>query len=289
MPKTTAKTSHKQDLVGAALLAALAIASADACAQQGVIASGAIASAQKNDEELAMAAQNPVAAMISLPLQYNYDHNIGPQETGHKNYVNVQPVIPISLNENWNLISRTILPVVWQNDIVPGSGSQSGIGDITQSFFFSPKKPTENGWIWGAGPVIYIPTASNDLLGVDKWGLGPTGVLLKQENGWTYGALVNHIWSTGGSGRTDINSTYMQPFLSYTTKSFTTFALNSESTYNWETNKWSVPFNFMVTQLLKVGEQRFTLQGGVRYWAESPDSGAHGWGLRFTVTFLFPK
>jgi hypothetical protein len=93
----------------------------------------------------------------------------------------------------------------------------------------------------------------------------------------------------GGSGRADINSTYLQPFLSYTTKSHTTFALNSESTYNWETSKWSVPLNLMVTQLLKIGEQRLTLQGGVRYWAESPDSGAHGWGFRFTVTFLFPK
>jgi len=276
MPKTTAKTSHKQDLVGAALLAALAIASADAWAQ-------------KTDEEIALAAQNPVAAMISVPLQYNYDQNIGPQETGHKNYVNVQPVIPISLNDDWNLISRTILPVVWQSDIFPGSGSQSGIGDITQSFFFSPKKPTENGWIWGAGPVVYVPTASNDLLGADKWGLGPTAVFLKQEHGFTYGVLANHIWSTGGSGRVNINSTYMQPFFSYTTKTHTTIALNSESTYNWEIEKWSVPFNLMVSQLVKVGEQRLQLQAGARYWATSPDSGPHGWGFRFTVTFLFPN
>ena len=276
MPKTTAKTSHKQDLVGAALLAALAIASADAWAQ-------------KTDEEIALAAQNPVAAMISVPLQYNYDQNIGPQETGHKNYVNVQPVIPFSLNEDWNLISRTILPVVWQSDIFPGSGSQSGIGDITQSFFFSPKKPTENGWIWGAGPVVYVPTASNDLLGADKWGLGPTAVFLKQEHGFTYGVLANHIWSTGGSGRVNINSTYMQPFFSYTTKTHTTIALNSESTYNWEIEKWSVPFNLMVSQLVKVGEQRLQLQAGARYWATSPDSGPHGWGFRLTVTFLFPN
>jgi hypothetical protein len=276
MPKTTAKTSHKQDLVGAALLAALAIASADAWAQ-------------KTDEEIALAAQNPVAAMISVPFQYNYDQNIGPQETGHKNYVNVQPVIPISLNDDWNLISRTILPVVWQSDIFPGSGSQSGIGDITQSFFFSPKKPTEGGWIWGAGPIIYIPTASNDLLGVDKWGLGPTAVFLKQEHGFTYGALMNQIWSTGGSGRADISNTYLQPFFSYTTKAHTTFAVNSESTYNWETDKWSVPFNFLVKQMVKVGEQRLQLEAGARYWATSPDIGPHGWGFRFTVTFLFPK
>jgi hypothetical protein len=276
MRKTTIKTSHQQSLIAAACLAALAIASADAWAQQ-------------SEEEIALAAQNPVAAMVSLPLQYNYDQNIGPREDGRKNYVNVQPVMPFSLNEDWNLISRTIVPVVWQSDLFPGAGSQSGIGDITQSFFFSPKKPSAGGWIWGVGPVIYLPTASDDLLGADKWGLGPTGVFLKQEHGWTYGVLANHIWSTGGSGRADINNTFLQPFLTYTTKTFTSFTANSESTYNWETENWSVPINLMVSQLLKVGEQRLQLQAGARYWADSPDSGPHGWGARFTVTFLFPK
>ena len=275
MHDTTVKTSRRH-LIAAACLAALAIASADAWAQQ-------------SEEEIALAAQNPVAAMVSLPLQYNYDQNIGPREDGHKNYVNVQPVIPFSLDEDWNLISRTIVPVVWQSDLFPGAGSQSGIGDITQSFFFSPKKPSAGGWIWGVGPVIYLPTASDDLLGADKWGLGPTGVFLKQEHGWTYGVLANHIWSTGGSGRADINNTFLQPFLTYTTKTFTSFTANSESTYNWETENWSVPINLMVSQLLKVGEQRLQLQAGARYWADSPDSGPHGWGARFTVTFLFPK
>lgn len=275
MHDTTVKT-FRRHLIAAAWLAALAVASAAAWAQQ-------------SEEEIALAAQNPVAAMVSLPLQYNYDQNIGPREDGHKNYVNVQPVIPFSLDEDWNLISRTIMPVVWQTDLFPGAGSQSGIGDITQSFFFSPKKPTADGWIWGVGPVIYLPTASDDLLGADKWGLGPTAVFLKQEHGWTYGALANHIWSTGGSGRADINNTFLQPFLTYTTKTFTSFTANSESTYNWETENWSVPINLMVSQLLKVGEQRLQLQAGARYWADSPDSGPHGWGARFTVTFLFPK
>ena len=276
MRKTAAKTSRKQDLIAAALLAALAVASVGACAQQ-------------TEEEIALAAQNPVAAMVSLPLQYNYDQKIGPLENGHKNYVNVQPVIPFSLNEDWNLISRTIVPLVWQADIFPRSGSQSGIGDITQSFFFSPKKPTADGWIWGAGPVIYVPAATSDLLGADKWGLGPTGVALLQKNGWTVGVLANHIWSTGGAGRVNINSTFLQPFLTYTTKTFTSFSVNSESTYNWQTEQWSVPINLMVTQLFKIGEQRLQLQAGARYWADSPDTGAHGWGARLTLTFLFPK
>jgi len=276
MRKATVKTSHKQNLIAAALVAALAIASVDVFAQ-------------KTEEELALAAQNPVAAMVSVPMQYNYDQNIGPRETGHKNYLNIQPVIPFSLNEDWNLISRTIMPVVWQSDIFPGAGSQSGIGDVTQSFFFSPKKPTEGGWIWAVGPVIYLPTASDDLLGADKWGLGPTGVILKQAHGWTVGILANHIWSVGGSGRADISNTFLQPFLTYTTETHTSFTVNSESTYNWKTEQWSVPINLMVSQLVKVGEQRLQLQAGARYWADSPDVGAHGWGARFTVTLLFPK
>ena len=275
MGKATVKTSRKQDLIAAALFAALAFASADVCAQQ-------------TDEELALAALNPIAAMVSVPLQYNYDHEIGPQEAGHKNYVNVQPVLPVSLNEDWNLISRTIVPVVWQQDIFPGAGSQSGIGDTTQSFFFSPKKPTADGWIWGVGPVLYLPTASQDLLGADKWGLGPTGVVLKQEHGWTYGALVNHIWSTGGAGRATVNNTFMQPFLEYTNKSLTSFILQTETTYDWTRNQWSVPIHFLVSQFFKVGDQKMTFQVGARYWADSPDAGAHGWGARATLTLLFP-
>lgn len=278
MRKMNIKTSHQQSLIAAACLAALAIASADAWAQQ-------------SEEEIAKAAQNPVAAMISLPLQYNYDQNIGPLEDGHKNYVNVQPVIPFSLNEDWNLISRTIVPVIWQSDLFPGAGSQSGIGDTTASLFFSPKKPTSGGWIWGVGPVFYLPTASDDLLGADKWGAGPTAVFLKQEHGFTYGALMNHIWSVGGdSDRADISNTFLQPFFSYTTKTHTTFAVNTESSYNWETEQWSVPINLLVKQLVKVGEQRLQLTAGARYWADSPDNiGPQGWGARFEVSFLFPK
>jgi hypothetical protein len=276
MGKTAFETARHRWLARAAALAALATASASAHAV--------------SEEELVKATQNPIAALMSVPFQYNYDQNIGPEENGHKSYVNFQPVIPFSISEDWNLISRTILPLIDQRDIFPGSGSQSGLGDTTQSLFFSPKKPTADGWIWGAGPVFYLPTATDDLLGAEKWGVGPTGVALKQEGPWTVGALANHIWSVAGSSdRADIDSTYLQPFLSYTLKSFTTFSVNTESTYNWETEQWSVPVNFLISQLLKIGEQRLQLQVGARYWVESPDSGAHGWGARFQVNFLFPK
>ena len=148
---------------------------------------------------------------------------------------------------------------------------------------------TSGGWIWGAGPVLQIPTAPDDVLGEEKWGAGPTAVVLKQQGPWTYGALVNHVWSFAGeSGRDDVKRTFLQPFASYTTKTFTSFGLNTESTYDWQREQWAVPVNGFVQQLLKVGKQPIALQLGGRYYAEGP-SGAPEWGLRFQVSFLFPK
>ena len=259
------------------------------------IAGGMLAPALADDAadqaELAKKTLNPVADLISLPIQFNYDRGIGPTDDGKKYVVNIQPVIPISIGPDWNVISRTILPLVDQDDILPdGKADASGIGDTTQSFFFSPKKPTARGWIWGAGPVLLLPTASDDDLGGEKWGLGPTAVALRQEHGFTYGILANHIWSVAGdSDRSDISSTFLQPFFSYTTKTFTSFTINTESTYDWEDDEWSVPVNFLVSQVLKIGPQPISLQAGPRYWADSPDNGPEGWGFRFTLTFLFPK
>lgn len=244
-----------------------------------------------DDAELAKQALNPIAALISLPLQLNYDENIGPDERGEKWLLNVQPVIPFSISADWNLISRTIVPLVSQHDVAPGTGTDAGVGDITQSLFFSPKKPTAGGWIWGVGPVLLLPTGSEDRLTADKWGLGPTAVVLKQQSGWTVGALANHIWSVAGDDdRNDISATFLQPFVSYTTKTLTSFTVNSESTYDWKSEQWTVPVNFMVTQMLKVGNQPLTLQAGARYWADSPQgAGPEGWGFRIALTFLFPK
>jgi hypothetical protein len=223
--------------------------------------------------ELAKQLSNPVAALISVPIQFNYDSNIGPARDGERTTINIQPVIPIEINADWNLISRTILPVVFQNDIFPGAGSQSGTGDVVASAFFSPKAPTAGGWIWG-----------------DKWGMGPTAVVLKQQNGWTYGALVNHIWSfAGSSSRADISSTFLQPFLTYGTPTGWTFALNTESTYDWENEQWSVPLNASASKVTKFGGQLVSLGAGVRYWADSPESGPHDVGFRLIVTLLFPK
>jgi len=237
------------------------------------------------EAELAKKLNNPVASLISVPIQNNWDFGIGP-ENAMKYTANIQPVIPITLNKDWNLILRTILPVIYAESPVKGGADHSGLGDVTQSFFLSPKAPV-GGWILGAGPVGYYPTASERELGGGKWGAGPTIVALRQEHGFTYGILANHIWSFAGWGEQNINATYLQPFVSFTTKKYTTFSVNTESTYNWQSEQWTVPLNFGIQQLVKIGGRPVAFQLGYRYYADKP-SGGPDWGLRFTITFLFP-
>ncbi len=235
--------------------------------------------------ELAKKLQNPVASLIQVPIQNNWDFGIG-SANAMRYTANVQPVVPFSLNDDWNLVTRTIVPVIYAESPVIGGSSKFGLGDIVQSFFFSPKAPV-NGWILAGGPVLLYPSGT-DGLSADKWGAGPTALALKQENGWTYGFLMNHLWSYAGSGNAEVNATFIQPFVSYTTKTFTTFGVNTESTYDWNNHQWTVPLNASVSQLLKVGKQPIQLSLGAKYYADGP-SGGPDWGLRFAVTFLFPK
>jgi hypothetical protein len=174
-----------------------------------------------------------VADLISVPIQNNWDFGIGPANA-MRYTVNIQPVIPISLTHTWNVITRTITPVIYAESPVEGGDSAYGLGDILQSFFLSPKEPV-HGWILGGGPVFSYPTATDNVLGTQKWGAGPTVVLLRQECGWTYGVLANQVWSFAGSShRSNVSSAFLQPFLTYTTHTHTTFGINTESTYDWE-------------------------------------------------------
>jgi len=138
--------------------------------------------------------------------------------------------------------------------------------------------------------VFLLPTGSDDLLTSDQWGGGPTAVVLKQEKGWTYGALANHIWSfAGADDRADVSATFLQPFLSFTTPAAWTFTLNTESTYDWTNEAWSVPVNAVVSKVTRIGGQLASVGLGLRYWADGPDGGPKGLGFRLVATLLFPK
>ncbi len=250
--------------------------------------------------ELAKKLANPIASLISVPIQNNSDFGIG-SANALRYTANMQPVIPVALNTNWNLITRTIIPVIYAEAPRLGGNSQSGLGDIVQSFWASPKAPTDGGWIWGAGAVLLYPSGT-DGLSSHQWGGGPTALALRQQNGWTYGLLANHLWShrrTGRHGSSDagdasdgsdayINATFLQPFVSRSTKTFTTFGLNTESTYDWSHTQWTVPLNASVSQLVKLGGKPVQFALGFKYYAEKPIGGPD-WGVRFTVTFLFPR
>ena len=172
--------------------------------------------AEMSAEELAKLAQNPVGNLISVPFQNNTNFGVGPQ-SGTQNVLNIQPVIPITINSDWNLITRTIMPLIWQPGFYPGQGTSFGLGDIQMTGFVSPSKPGPGGLIWGAGPIVQLPTNTNDL-GNKNWGLGPSAVVLRIQHGspWVYGVLVNNIWSLSNDNAGGAyNNGLIQPFVNY--------------------------------------------------------------------------
>jgi len=242
---------------------------------------------------LAKAAQNPVASMISLPLQFNMNFDTGPEDD-LQTVLNIQPVVPFSLGENWNLITRTIMPVISQPDFGVYSKRENGIGDIQFSTFLSPKAPSSGGWIWGAGPIVQLDSATDDRLGQGAWGLGPTAVALRIAGPWVYGALVNNVWSVSeDDDRGEVNQFLMQPFINYNFPSspgrYLTFS--PIITADWEADsgqEWLVPVGLGIGQVTRLGEQPVNLQGAFYYNVERPD-GAPNYQVRLQFQFLFPK
>ncbi|WP_043758007.1 hypothetical protein [Imhoffiella purpurea] len=255
-----------------------------------VLTLGVAGRAVSQDADLAQELTNPLADLVTVPIQMNLDRGIGPEDDGSKLTTNIQPVIPFHLGSDWNLITRTIVPLVHQDDLIPDAGSQFGLGDINLTLFFSPKRPTAGGLTWGLGPVVLLPTATDSPIGARKWGAGPAGVALVLRGPWTAGVLANHIWSfAGDDDRSDISNSFVQPFVAYTWPSAWTLSVQSESSYDWEREQWSVPVNLALSKLVRLGRLPVSLQGGVGYWAESPDAGPEGFRFRLQANLVLPK
>ena len=249
------------------------------------------ANAEMSEEELAKLAQNPVGNLISLPFQNNTNLNFGPDK-GTQNILNIQPVVPISINDDWNIITRTIVPVIWNPSLGPGIDSRNGIGDIVFTAFLSPAKP--GAWIWGAGPIVQLPTNSNAELGNGNWGLGPSVVVLHMAHGdpWVYGALVNNVWSlTSNKQGGAYSNALIQPFVNYNFEGGLYLTSAPILTVNWKAdggNKWTVPVGGGVGKIFHLGKLPVNTQISAYYNAVRPDFQAN-WQIRAQAQLMFPK
>ncbi|WP_088341607.1 hypothetical protein [Robiginitalea sediminis] len=238
-------------------------------------------------DDLAKKLQNPIASIISVPFQNNFDFGIGPFD-GSRWTMNMQPVIPISIGPEWNLITRTVIPLISQNDVFAPGSSQTGLSDMVASAWFSPKEPTPSGLIWGAGPVLLVPIATDELLGTEKFGVGPTVVILQQAGAFTYGGLVNHIWSVAGSDtRADVNQSFIQPFVARNFPGGYALTAVAEITQNWEFDASSGVFAIVGSKVVTIGKQATQVAVGPRVFFGNAK--AANWGLRAAFTLLFPK
>jgi hypothetical protein len=245
-----------------------------------------------SDADLAKQLSNPLAALVAVPFQFNWEQGVGYQD-GTRTILNVQPVVPFTLNDKWNLIGRWIMPLVSQPPLTPGSASSYGLSDILFSAFFAPSD-TKSGLTWGVGPALSLPMTSDPTLGSGQWAAGPTAVILKESGHWTYGVLANQLWSfasTSDATRAKVNKTFIQPFLAYNTPHAVTFTVQSEATYDHEAaggQKWTVPINFQVSKVSRFGPFPFQMGGGWGYFVDSPDIGPDR-KIRVVFSILLPR
>jgi hypothetical protein len=255
--------------------------------------------AQQSTEDLAAAAQNPVAAMYSLPFQNNIYGGAGPSHNATANVLNIQPVLPFTVGE-WNVISRTIAPLVYLPSLSTGpseipeqslfSGSHFGLGDINQSFYFSPAHPSEV--IWGIGPSFTLPTATATPLGSAKFSMGPAAVALVMPKPWVIGTLVRQLWSVAGpSDRPNVSQLLVQPFINYNMAEGRYLVSSPIITANWEAssgNKWALPLGGGIGKIFRVGEQPMNASLQAFDYLQSPAGGPR-WAVRTQLQFLFPR
>ena len=243
----------------------------------------------QDDAELAKKTQNPVADLISVPFQNNVNFGVGPHDDVQY-ILNIQPVIPFRLTEDWNLISRTIVPLIYQPELAPGVGEVFGLGDIQESLFLSPAKPGKV--IWGVGPIFQFPTATDDSLGQGKWGAGPTAVALTVHGPWVLGALINNVWSfAGDSDRRDVNQMLLQPFVNYNLPDAWYVVTAPIITADWEADsddRWTVPIGAGVGKIVRLGKLPVNAQASAYYNVVRPDNAAE-WQLRIQIQLLFPR
>ena len=238
--------------------------------------------------ELARAAQNPVASMISLPFQSNTDFNFGPLDET-QSVLNIQPVIPFELDDNWNLITRTIIPVVSMPALTPGMERETGIGDTVFSAFLSPRDSGK--WIWGVGAAALIPTSTDPRLGPGEWGLGPSVVGLTMPGNWVIGGIANNIWSIGEEPGNEVNLMTVQPFVNYNLADGWFLTSSPIITANWEapdSQQWTVPVGVGVGKIFRIGKQPVNANIHYYYNVKKPDI-VGDYSLRLVLQFMFPK
>ena len=251
----------------------------------GLIA-GSVAVAQTSDSDLAKKTQNPVADLISLPLQNNFNTGVGIKD--EMQYVlNIQPVIPTAISDDWNLINRVIVPVIYQPFIAPGLGEEWGVSDVIYQGFFSPREASDV--TWGLGPVIQFPTATDPIFGSEEWAAGPTLVVLKMTGPWVVGSTLYNIWSFEDGS---VNKFLWQYFVNYNFDSGAYLTSAPIITADWNADssqRWTVPFGLGAGKILRVGGAPVNTSLHAYYNVEKPDLMGADWQIRFQVQFLFPK
>ena len=243
---------------------------------------------QASNEDLAKATQNPVADLISIPFQNNTNFDYGPDDKT-QNTLNIQPVLPLNLNEDWNVITRTIVPVVSNPSLTPGGDRETGLGDTTFTAFLSPAAPGD--WIWGVGPIFLLPTSTDDQLGADEWGAGASVVVLTMPGPWVIGSLISNVWGINEDPGNEVNLFTWQYFINYNFPSGWYLTSAPINTANWEApsgQKWTIPVGGGAGRVFRVGKLPINLQAQLYYNVEAPDF-IGDWSSRIQLQFMFPR